>query len=512
MAKIFVINDTDLSSIESVSMSDEIRQKSALESKPTAKKKSNISFVGHENQTITPISNTNSSDNHEQLGIVDIIENSIGSDDIPNDERSESQENLQLSLEDEKKLYHQKGCKREEAFKCIVLNERIEFSWEACLCYLYGIVLIGVLSTTPTSLIPAHDLLLFPERWFEALFLGWIVPTACYLYYCVLSESILNLSYMIQKRNILRVVTIGVVVFMTLFLGSFFIWTQLLEYQFPVPFLVVMGIVILNISLIPILWFRFPQKWRENSGFQKRMMFFSFFIVLGPAIEQIYTLTLEKLRNSENQHFVALALPVIREIYVWIASKLVDNCHNGDERRTKIFIQYAISNRHAIILCYVIGSFATDTTSWILMAVDFSLNIFLCIQIVWSKKRKPYEVQKQTVLLQDLAVYELVEFHGPLSFILVTVLAYYGPNAEIIGNIGNSYWAFNRIEDIHKTLPNMGLFFLIDFSSTLTSAIILWFTCRINLWKAFYVIQKEFGKSFCVTQIFMLVVVRTLSK
>ena len=65
-----------------------------------------------------------------------------------------------------------------------------------------------------------------------------------------------------------------------------------------------------------------------------------------------------------------------------------------------------------------------------------------------------------------------------------------------MGNISNGYWAFHAIDDIGKTLGKMGVFFLVDFISTLASGTILWFSCGINLWNAFSVLQKEFHKGF----------------
>ena len=169
-----------------------------------------------------------------------------------------------------------------------------------------------------------------------------------------------------------------------------------------------------------------------------------------------------------------------------------------------------MATSHTIILCYVVGSFATETTTWILVGVDFSINILLCLWIVWTRKRHPGNVQKQIDLLQDLAVYELVEFHSPLSFILVISVAFYGPNAEIFGNVGNSYWGFSAIEDISLTLMNMGIIFLADFSSTLICAGILWLTCEISLWKALFELQKEFRYCFCLALIYYLVLVGKL--
>ena len=102
-----------------------------------------------------------------------------------------------------------------------------------------------------------------------------------------------------------------------------------------------------------------------------------------------------------------------------------------------------------------------------------------------------------------------MEFHAPLAFILVTLLAYNSPIGAITGNISNSYWLYQAIDDISETLRKMAVFFLVDFTSSLSSATILWFTCKINLWKVFIVLQKEFFKGFTLTLGYILLVVST---
>ena len=222
-----------------------------------------------------------------------------------------------------------------------------------------------------------------------------------------------------------------------------------------------------------------------------------------------YQIIMDKIRTTENayQPFIALVFPALREISIWIASKLIARCSNGDKTGATIFLKYQLATQHAICLCYVIGSYTTATTSLVLIGVDFSANVFICLLVVWTKKFHPSKIQKQIDLLQDLAIYELVEFHATLAFILVIAVAYYGPNASILGNIGNSYWAYTAIDNIDQTLENMVMFFLIDFSSTLLSSCILWVICRINLWSVFLELQKEFGRCFCLILGTMLITV-----
>ena len=92
-----------------------------------------------------------------------------------------------------------------------------------------------------------------------------------------------------------------------------------------------------------------------------------------------------------------------------------------------------------------------------------------------------------------MAITEIVEIVTPLAFILVFVAAAYGPNVKLFGNIGNSYWAYREIEDFNQGILNMIYLFLVDFSSAVVSAFILWIICKINLWKAMHELQKEFA-------------------
>lgn len=122
----------------------------------------------------------------------------------------------------------------------------------------------------------------------------------------------------------------------------------------------------------------------------------------------------------------------------------------------------------------------------------------ISLWMVWKKKFDPLNRETQVELITDLAIYELVEFHSPLSYILVVAVAYHGPNASIFGNVMNSYWTYTAIENIEETLTSMAIFFLIDFSSTLITSSILWYFCQINLWKLLVDLQKEFKTPFCM--------------
>ena len=126
------------------------------------------------------------------------------------------------------------------------------------------------------------------------------------------------------------------------------------------------------------------------------------------------------------------------------------------------------------------------------------MNIFVSLRIVWAKKRNHKDIEKQTELLQELALNDINRFMIPLVFILSFTIAYHGPNAHLIGDVGVTIWQYVAIENVNHTIEFLVIFFVVDFFSTLISGIILWTFCKINLANAFMVLEQDFGFVFLV--------------
>ena len=74
----------------------------------------------------------------------------------------------------------------------------------------------------------------------------------------------------------------------------------------------------------------------------------------------------------------------------------------------------------------------------------------------------------------------MLEILVPLSYLVTVLYAYYGPNAEILGNIQNGYWQFKPIENIGELVLSVSVMFLIDSSSAIIVGCWLWKACSIN--------------------------------
>ena len=427
-----------------------------------------------------------------------------------------NQDTPEASLELEQLHHEGSSRRRKELFQSIILNQPIDLSLTNSLLYTPRIIVVAFLSTVPLSLTPAHDLLQNPEYWYEHIFHGILSTTSGWILQCFRASYFLNITKIRKIRNVLFMCLIGDGSMIAFIIGSYYVWTKLWNYTYPVPFLGLIATYSFRILYCISQWFCFPKAWRQNTKFRNQMKFFVFYILFTISTDLLYNITVAIVRNVsiQKQPIASLALPIAREAFSWLSTNLVKKCANGDVGANKIILKYIVSTVYTISLCYLV-TVVEETTSWVLVIVDFSINTYICLRVVWlnkkekrNRRRSPLKIEKQVNLLQDLAIYELVEFQAPLAFVLVLTVAYFGPNAELFGNVGNSYWKYQRIEDFPGTLINMMFLFAVDFGSTILSSLMLWWSCRINLWKAFVVLQKEFGTAFSVLLGYIVLVVR----
>ena len=100
---------------------------------------------------------------------------------------------------------------------------------------------------------------------------------------------------------------------------------------------------------------------------------------------------------------------------------------------------------HMIFISVCVGGLATDVTLYTLIATDFIINAYFVV-ITWRAKRNftKKSLHKLMKSVQILVLAESLEIVIPLAYLLCFVIAFYGPNADILGNIKNSYWQYQE--------------------------------------------------------------------
>ena len=77
---------------------------------------------------------------------------------------------------------------------------------------------------------------------------------------------------------------------------------------------------------------------------------------------------------------------------------------------------------------------------------------------------------------------ESVEFMMPMAYCACYMMAYFGPNAELMGNVKNDSWHFIAVDNIDETLFWNTIMFAIDLGSTVITFLLL-FCLREHLLK-----------------------------
>ena len=97
----------------------------------------------------------------------------------------------------------------------------------------------------------------------------------------------------------------------------------------------------------------------------------------------------------------------------------------------------------------------TFETACLLMIFDSVPNIFLFAKIIRSRgKIESSKTQEQKtyaeseITMDSLALKELFEVLIPSVYCITFVIAFYGPNAEVIGNVKNDYWQYKRVSTL----------------------------------------------------------------
>ena len=155
---------------------------------------------------------------------------------------------------------------------------------------------------------------------------------------------------------------------------------------------------------------------------------------------------------------------------------------------------------HALQLAIVIGSSATNLTSYVICGIDILLNLFACFKIViLHKKKNNNSTQDIKTRLQGLVVKETLELILPISYCIILTISYYGPNAEIMGNIKNEYWQYKKIDDISLVLFKIGLFLVADLVRVILSSLVLKTFCNINFLREYSRLMAIYWKPIATT-------------
>ena len=96
---------------------------------------------------------------------------------------------------------------------------------------------------------------------------------------------------------------------------------------------------------------------------------------------------------------------------------------------------------------------------------------------------------------------------------MLIIMAFFGPNAEILGNIKLSIWQFETpIQDIQAYVYNIAVWLIVDLASLAVNGIVIWYFCNINILKVMKKMQEGHWALFALAEAYLMMEVSYKNK
>ena len=384
-------------------------------------------------------------------------------------------------------------------------NKRISVTSFA---YCFFGILLSIVSTVLITCWPQHQVLGNHHYWYESLILCITsqasLAAASLVYTCFLIIGVETWNSLITW---FVVYAFGVFSMIIASYHLYVSWVFIAGYVWPIPF---NGYGVMTSgwwAIIISFWFRCPKAWKSDPKIRKKILLGIVFINMNYAADITYKLLIWafQLVDVNFQWPLGIAVIVVRELNSRFMSYFGRKINGYRDLFTDTLAKHLAAIRHILFLSVNLGSLTTATTSYLILGSDFATNIFHCFQILWYHNTGNERSEKKKVgAVLNLIVNEGTEFVLPISYAIVVTMAYFGPNAELMGNIKNGLWHYTAIENFDDTIFWIFTLFLFDFVSTLVSFVLLWLFCRINIFKMFLQIQKHVGFVFAIYQAYFI--------
>ena len=379
-----------------------------------------------------------------------------------------------------------------------ILSNKYEGSFGvASVIYCILSVAFCVLSTISITTWPQHQSIGQPQYWWESLALN------------VFSQAFIGAQGLVFPSYYSLCIGIGetgktcfVIWFctaFTMFVTAYHIsifWVFVGGYEWPMPF---QGYIVMCIGwwgTIASFWLHSKLKWKSDSIVRRKIIWGIVFInVTYVGLMTYQGVQVLFVSVDERYHFpLVFVILLVRELHVRGLSYVGKKINGGQDLALEIDAVHLGAIRHILFLSVNLGSMTTENISYTILASDFIINLIDCFVIIWYHRKGDEASEKKKMrALITLISNEATEFILPISYACVLLLSYYGPNAEIMGNIKNSSWQYSAIEDISDTLFWLVVMFLVDSISTATSLLLLWMFCNVNILKMYSQILNHMG-------------------
>ena len=361
------------------------------------------------------------------------------------------------------------------------------------------ILLFAVAISAIITLWPQHDIILYPECWYEPLgpiIVGYLtISTANVLVDC---WTVMKVDMIWSWNSYLELFLSTLLGFVVPYVAFYIVWVYVLLKPHPMPFIghICLGIAYLSKSLA--FWFLFPPNLRvDNKVFRSRLLsylsLFPIYFLIGIGYTQISSLFF--VVPESLQWCLGIFLPIFKKFNTWVCTKIAFKAAGGKDISAKLAMICMIGSMHSFSVALLLGSKITTANAFLVMSIDCIPNIWSCVKIVKQNhvgSNMNYK-SPQNEALKCLTLIEMLKTSIPVIYCASFLIAYYGPNAKVLGNIQNDYWQYEKVNDVFDKLGRIVIFFIFDVIRGTTLGVILWRYCRLNLYQTYCHLVRHHG-------------------
>ena len=130
------------------------------------------------------------------------------------------------------------------------------------------------------ALIPWHNIIEFPEYWYEPVFIWIFGYWPIYIYFCVIHcKYVMEYPEIVWSKVFLYVFLPILTNTVLWYCLQYLIWTVYLGYYQPMPFMSLFQVFVSNLILPVGIWYQVPSNLRFNPSFRMRLKaFFCYFM------------------------------------------------------------------------------------------------------------------------------------------------------------------------------------------------------------------------------------------
>ena len=365
--------------------------------------------------------------------------------------------------------------------------------------YIFAILIYSVLFSSITLVIPQHDTIKHPQYWYELMYMHslWF-PANRLLHFYQSCSFVFKMPSMITLGATFRLFLATTLGFIAPYVMSYIIWTLILDYNHPMPFNVICG-YLSSISFDIMAWFEFPINLRKDKIFRKGLKAYMLLNIWDIFEHLVYAglAILFVCIPSHLQWILAIIMPILRYLNARVRKKLLNFYASNENKMAILQVDARISINYSTFVAINLAP-ATEITLFSVLTVEFILNLFLTWKICRLHRKIDPDDQGQDLLKKDirnnihsLVLNETIEVVVPLAYFITFFIAYYGPNATILGNVRNSYWDYKEVKDVGKLFKAGMEMFSIDTTSSIICGIVLYKFCKMNLFQEYCKLIKQ---------------------